>query len=197
MSAARGEMPVFLDAWRLRRTAEKAAKQYARGDEDGALASLTAWRSKCGVDADVALADALADQGRSDVASRVLERALKAEPKHWNARVLLAELADAAGRRKRALAIYRELNAERPLFEPLALALANIEIDHGDPARAIAVVERFGEDASFELRYALAKALFAVGRSKDACEIARVLVEYLDVEARRGMLRGAAVRQQY
>jgi tetratricopeptide (TPR) repeat protein len=158
---------------------------------------LDAWREKRGADVDVALAEALDDWDSPTAAQAVLDRALKADPKNWNGRVLLAGLAKARGDPPQALHIYRELNAERPMFEPLAKVLAGLEITEGEPARAVAVLERFGTDASFALRHLLARALFADDRAREALQVARPLVEYLDAEARRGMLGGGVDPQEY
>ncbi len=146
---------------------------------------------------DVALAEALDDRDSPTAAQAVLDRALKGDPKNWNGRVLLAGLAKARGDLPQVLGIYRELNSERPLFEPLAKVLADLEIDGGEPSRAVTVLERFGANASFALRHRLAKALFADGRSSEALEVAGPLIEYLDAEAQRGMLGGGVDPQEY
>jgi tetratricopeptide (TPR) repeat protein len=146
---------------------------------------------------DVALAEALDDRDSPTAAQAVLDRALKADPKNWNGRVLLAGLAKARGELPQVLKVYRELNAERPTFEPLAKVLADLEIDEGEPSRAVAVLERFGPSASFALRHLLAKALFADGRSKEALEVAGPLLEYLEAEAQRGMLGGGVDPREY
>ncbi len=188
---------MLFEGWRLRRAVQKAAGLYLGGHESDALASLEAWRSRRGADVDVALAEALADRESPTAAQSVLERALKADPKNWNGRVVLAGLAKERGDLPRVLEIYRELNAERPMFEPLARVLADLELEEGEPSRAVAILERFGANSSFALRHLLARALFADDRSKEALEVAEPLVEYLDAEARRGMLGGGVDPQEY
>ncbi len=188
---------MLFEGWRLRRAVQKAVNLYLGGNESEALASLDVWRTRRGADVDVALAEALDDRDSPTAAQAVLDRALKADPKNWNGRVLLAGLAKARGELPQVLKIYRELNAERPTFEPLAKVLADLEIDEGEPSRAVKVLERFGPSASFALRHLLAKALFADGRSKEALEVAGPLLEYLEAEAQRGMLGGGVDPQEY
>lgn len=177
---------MVFDEWRMGRAVSKAVAICRAEGVDSALRALGDWREK----AIVPLAEALAEGDQRAAAHAVLGQALAANPKSWNGRLLLANLAEQDGNMPKALEAYRALAHERPAFEPLALVLAGLELEHGDPALSATMLEAVGPDAAFSIRHALAKALFAAGKHVEALAVTTPLVNLLDAEARRGILGG-------
>jgi tetratricopeptide (TPR) repeat protein len=183
---------MVFDGWRMGRAVTKAVEVCRTEGVDGALRALGEWRTKDGGAAVVALAEALSEADQRAAAHAMLTVALQANPKSWNGRLLLATLAEHDGEMARAIETYRILAAERPAFEPLALVLAGLELEHGDPARSATMLASVGENAAFAIRHALAKALFAAGKPKEALDVTTPLVNQLDAESRRGVSLGGA-----
>src|SRR5688500_18854684 len=127
---------MVFDGWRMKRAVSKAVTQCRAEGVAAALRSLSDWQLKTGGSVFVALAEALVETNQRPAAQVVLARALELNPNSWNGRLLLANLAEQAGQMSKALETYRALIAERPAFEPLALVLSELELEHGDPSLA-------------------------------------------------------------
>lgn len=85
---------------------------------------------------------ALTRLGRADPALSVLNRALKDHPDLVVLRIAHAEALAKSGRVKEATAELDELNAVYPGQEPIALPLARMLIEQGQPAKALTTLEK-------------------------------------------------------
>jgi arylsulfatase A-like enzyme/Flp pilus assembly protein TadD len=129
------------------------------------------------------LASLLKTQGRSTEAEGIAQQLLAQDPLSTQAHVMLGEIFRSRGLASRALEHFRQASGLEPLNAKLRIELANLQLDVGQPDKALATVRALLADrwlkevpGGVEARREAAKLLLKLGESALAEELLAELV---------------------
>ncbi len=178
----------------------RAMRSLGRGDVSGARRSLFGAPSPlaAAVRAGALLADAsLPDEIRRERARRELERAVRADPALWQARVALAQLLSAEDRIDDAVGALEEAERRAPAESQTPLLLADLFTSRGWDAQADAAIAR-ARAANPDACGPIAAAYGAARRRGDGAAADEIARAHLACDARSdGVLDGLRISRRW